>query len=207
MTEDLKAWAKIHAPKIAKLDQGSKWEEADYLAKILPPEQFPIGTKLDSRPGLPAALDDHLYELAKELDTHMGVERKPKTLANHRATAIAWPPETRRLEDASYMVHYRIRGEDRFAEMEKHLRRAKREGVVLTQTRLSRYRQDEKPSKPLDPLIDRLDKRIGSSLKSLLLGGGRTVKRDDWWNSRHVSNEAKQDAIKALQAWAKRLRS
>ena len=114
-----------------------------------------------------------------------------------RATAIAWPSDTR-VSDTPFEVHRLVRGKDRREQMASYRRRAAREGTALTATMVGRYRADDRGPKDLAPLDERIRSRVLSVLKSLLVGT-RVFKQKDWWATSYVSAEQRRIAAEVLQ--------
>ena len=185
------------AARIAELSEGSKWGEADYLVEI-----FPVAEWGAAKPGPHSGIHGELKQISSELVDVYGVERKPEALARERAAAITYPPSERAL-GASFSVHVRCPDP---SELRKHLRRVEREGKGLSVTRLARYRQDDQAKKgTLAPLDERLTTGVLSRLKAIIFRGGRIIKRDDWWNSGHVTDEQRQTMVNVLRAVADRI--
>lgn len=179
--------------RLAELVDGDTWVVADLLAEVFPVEDYPL--QAHARNNLHAELVN--YEEALRRDH--GVILAATTMRIYRATAIAWPDEVR-TSSASFQAHEKLRGPDRFGKMEQYLRKNK--GRALSKRDVMRYRADEKPAKPMKPFPVRARRRLESTAKSLLVGGGRNIKREDWWNSEHVSAEQKQQLIKEMRSLA-----
>ena len=159
--------------RIAELTDGDSWELADFLVEEFSVAEY--GTAEDGRKtGLYAALDDAEDGLRQEY----GIEAKANWLRDMRGTALAWPAATR-TAPASFAVYRLIRGKDRETRMARYQKRNK--GRPLTAQTIRRFRSDDNPKAPV-PFDETAEKRITSTLRSLLLGGIIT-KRDDWWEA------------------------
>ena len=121
------------------------------------------------------------------------------TLRIYRATALAWPHDTR-VSSAAFGVHLRMRGPDRQAEMSKRLRQAKAEKRALSIRMLTRYRADENPL-PGRPYDDRVRRAVTNAVRREMLGGVST-KRPDWWMADVVVQGSRDVAVRELRRLA-----
>lgn len=185
--------------RLAELVDGDSWQMADLLVDEFPAGQWGDGGK--AKTGLRQELDQYSDSLRR----HHGVILAGSTMREYRMTAIRWPQEDR-FSSASFTVHLKLKGPDRQSQMAKYLRKKKREGgQALSAKDVARYRADEKPNKPLKPFPDRVRQRLESTAKSMLIGGGVKVKRDDWWNSSHVNDEQRAQFARELRSLASRM--
>jgi hypothetical protein len=192
--------------ELVELSDGTSWRKADRLVELFPVEEYG-----EADHGKNSGLYDEFNAYSDALRREHGIEWEPNRMRHQRATAIAWP-DVERQTSTSYSVHEKIRGENRQAEMKKWLRQAEREGYPLTATMLGRYRTDEKNAEKvarglplLAPLDERAYKRFNSAAKGLLIGGGRIVDQEDWWNSRHASIGERQIVAEALRRLAEEI--
>lgn len=181
---------------VAELSDGVGWELADYLAEMFPADKYG-GEGSTANTGLYAELREIELTLARDY----GIIVAAEVLRNQRATAIAWPRASREAR-TSFDVHKRMRGPDRFAEMQKRLRQAEREGSALTSRQLARFRADEKPVKPPLPLELKLRRRINAAVRAILAEGVILEGRADWWNVRVCTDARRAAAISELRRLA-----
>jgi len=178
---------------LVELLDGDGWRLADALLNRYSLEDYPAAGA--TKTGLYHALLEDVEILRKQY----GIVTKHQYLATVRNTAIAWPPEDRE-PTTSFMVHYRMRGKNRHAEMQKRLRQAKREKFPLNENMLARYRADERPMS-MRPYREKLDRAIAAAVKRQMLGGTST-KREDWWMAQGITDAARGPAVDALRALA-----
>lgn len=186
--------------ELVELSDGDSWHKADRLVELFPVDEWGEAEE-HTKTGLRAELKEYETKLRNQY----GVEWPMNSMRIERATSIKWPEE-QRCSSTSYSVHRMLRGEDRFSQMQKYLKKAEKEDVALSATRLGRYRADEKGPKPPLPLDEWITKRISSLLKHYLLGS-RIVKRNDWWNSGYVSEETRRAVADVLIRFAREFTS
>lgn len=170
--------------RIAELIDGDQWELADLLVDEFPPELYGDAENKGTNTGLYDELEDYSHELILQY----GIERKASTLRNVRATGLAWPRALRSAR-APFDVHKMLRGPNRLNDMNRYLR--KNQDRPLTSRTVARYRAADKGTKPPMPWALTAERRIHSTVKSLLLRGGIITKRKDWWNTDGTSESAR----------------
>lgn len=186
------AWVR----KLADLIDGDQWTFADTLLEHYSLEEFP--DKGDAHTGLYEAMRQDELALARRFGIIATVGHMRAT----RATAIAWPRGDRSPR-ASFAVHYKMRGEDRQAEMAKRLRQADREGMALSRRMLQRLRAEENP-KPARQYDERVRRAITAAVRREMLGGIST-KADDWWMTSPVTQGSRDAAMRELRALAQKI--
>jgi hypothetical protein len=144
------------------------WALGDALAEDIPqPALVSAGSPVNT--GLHATLE----EARKEMEDAgaLTVAKKTATLREARATAIAWPPELRRPEIATFQAHKRFRdskmtAEERALKLER-LNRTLRRRVSEDDVRLWRESQKRAAGMPA-PLshAELLERRLRNSLRN-----------------------------------------
>lgn len=178
--------------RLAELIDGDQWQVADLLVEQYPESEYP--SDASGKNGLVAALREDELALAREY----GIVATVGHLREMRSTAIAWPVPAR--TGAPFVVHRRVRGVDREAQMTKYLRMARREGRPLSERMLLRYRADERNDTPR-PFEERMRRAIAAAVRRELLGG-ITTKREDWWMVEPIVDDARAVAVAELRALA-----
>lgn len=181
--------------QLAELVDGDQWVVADLLVAEFPPEEWG-GADHGTNTGIYEALREYEVALAQQY----GIEAKASTLRNKRATALAWP-DAARTASAPYVVHEMLRGQDRQQKMASYLKRSK--GKPLTQSAVRRFRAEDNPP-PMVTWDAQLRRRLMATVKTALLGG-RTTKRKDWWNA--AGDDTRAAAVAALRDLANMLES
>jgi hypothetical protein len=182
--------------RIAELVDGDTWVLADFLADAFSEERYPVS---DANNGL----YDDLAKYERTALVEHGVEVKASTMRKYRATAIAWPRGAR-APRASFKVHARMRGDNRFAEMAQRLKQAEAENRALSATMLQRLREDDGPPRHVDTMQEKLRKRVLAAVKGVLLEGihPEDKRREDWWNLKRVTDPQLDMAVSELRRLA-----
>jgi hypothetical protein len=183
--------------RLVELADGDSWELADLLVDQFSVEEFGAASH-----GRKSGLYDELRRFELELTREHGIELKANTMRLYRATAIAWPDDTR-VSSASFSVHRVMTGSNRTAEMKLRLRQAEKEGRALSQTLLRRFRADDRPAK-IKPFEEYFRRAIAATVRRMLLGGIVT-KREDWWMVPQVNDEARALVVRELRALASKI--
>ena len=185
------------AKRVVELLDGDAWTLADEILDQYPVDEYGAAAN-GPRTGIHAELERFALRLRQE----EAVEVKGSTLSRYRNVALAWPGGTR-VQAASFAVHLRMRGPDRFDEMKRRVAQAKRERVMLTVDTLRRFRADENPARPKQ-FDERMRAAIAGAVRRELLGGIIT-KRPDWWMADAVSDQSRAVAVRELIALAERI--
>lgn len=181
--------------RMADLVDGDAWEMADLLAEKFPEDEY--GSPGDhAKTGLHEELVD--YEMA--LIDEYGIDQlKANTMRIYRATALAWPDDAR-ASSVPFVVCQRFRGEKRFEQVERYLRKNK--GKPLTLRAAMRYRTAEAGSGHVRTWEEQVARRIERAAKAALLEGIK-ADREDWWNASQITDSRRQVVIAALRKLAK----
>lgn len=188
----------------ARLAKGDPWAAGDYLVERFPEAKYPA-TNTKAGAGLLRDLD----HLSADLD-RLGHRLSTSTLRGYRSTALAWP-SGRRLPEATFEAHRKVRGEDRQEVLAGYVERAKREGALkLTERRVATYREAQRPrraraaeAKTLgEDLADAVERSCRSRLRS---AAGVIVDREDWWATDRLTDADRAALAKRLADLAQRI--
>lgn len=183
--------------RLAELIDGDEWETGDLLVEAFPPDEYgELGDKTNT--GLYRELQDYAWELERE----HGIELKVSTMRIYRATALAWPDDTR-VSSAPFIVHRLLLGDDRLQRMERYRKKAK--GQPLTRRAVARYRAEDRPKRQAVPWEAQVARTIEAAAKRALLEGIVT-KQPDWWNAEGITEAQREVVIAALRDLATRMR-
>ena len=178
------------------VQESQPWRIADALAERFPESEHPVS---DAHSGLYAKLERYERDIYRD----HGVRLSVSTMRQARATAIAWPRDTR-VSRASFKVHAQIRGEDRAKEMAKRLKQAERENRALSAEMLVRLRADERGTMNTKTDRDRLRSRLASAVKTVLAEGiiKSSLPDPDWWNGKSITADRRALAVEELRRLA-----
>jgi hypothetical protein len=150
---------------LAELVNGSTWHTADRLV-----EAFPVAEYGESVHGAHTNLYAELDVLSDALRRDYGIELKVPTLAQYRATAVAWPDHTR-VQSAPYRVHemMRVRA-DRVKRLERLVRK---HGGRLTERQYRTWKAEQNP-KPVEPWLAAIERRLRTVVRAADSPAART---------------------------------
>jgi hypothetical protein len=156
----LDAARRLKSVTAAEHIEGAQWELADALVEDVPPSDTRVSLDSVPRGGRDGSLEA-LGLLAEQMRRE-GLDYSLSALRQYRATAIAWPDDTRVHHGAGFTVHRELRGrEDRAA----ILRRLMEEhGGRVTQKQVRTWKQEQNPPK-VQTWAERMRDRIAAVAK------------------------------------------
>jgi hypothetical protein len=142
----------------AKQMELATWDFADAIVADVPPEKgdtrvSPSGVKDGSR---------QACKLLAESLSRAGFDYSASSLRQYRATALAWPEDTRIHEGAGFTVHRELRGQDDPPATLARL--MKQHGGRVTQKQVRNWKREQQPQK-FQSWSDLMRNRIHSVVK------------------------------------------
>jgi hypothetical protein len=124
----------------AKQMELATWDFADAIVKDVPADDVERSTSSHAKDGSQQALRLLAEQLARA-----GFDYSVIGLSQRRATALAWPEDTRVHEGAGFTVHRELRGRDDRIEVLRKLMR--QHGGKVTQRQVRTWKQEQNPPK------------------------------------------------------------